>query len=72
MSLRALLAKFAPLAAAKGLTLGMPDSLLFVRTDPALLESILDNLLANAVAYTARGSVTWPRGGRTRLGNRGS
>ncbi len=56
--LHALRAKFAPLAAARGLTLDIPDSGLFVWTDPALLESILSNLLANAVAYTAQGSVT--------------
>src|ERR1019366_5954722 len=51
-------ARFAPLAAAKGLGFGIPESDLFVWTDPALLESILRNLLANAVAYTARGRVT--------------
>jgi signal transduction histidine kinase len=55
---RPLRARFTPLAAAKGLAFAIPESHLFVWTDPVLLESILCNLLANAVAYTAQGSVT--------------
>jgi signal transduction histidine kinase len=56
--LHALRTKFAPFATAKGLLLEITDSHLFVLTDAALLESVLHNLLANAVAYTAHGSVT--------------
>ena len=49
--------QFQPLAAEKGLELRIPKSRLGIFTDPALLERILANLLANAIRYTDRGKV---------------
>ncbi len=56
--LHTLRARFAPLAAAKGLGLDIPATDLAPWTDPVLLESILNNLLSNAVSFTARGGIT--------------
>lgn len=49
--------EFTPLAALKGLRLRMPRSTLKLHTDPRLFRRILQNLISNAVRYTARGSV---------------
>jgi signal transduction histidine kinase/ActR/RegA family two-component response regulator len=49
--------QFAPLAAAKGLRLKMKPLPLVLRTDPALIKSIMRNLVANAVHYTQKGRV---------------
>ncbi|QDC11374.1 response regulator [Oceanicola sp. D3] len=46
-----------PLARAKGLRLKIIDSDLTVRSDPAFLRRIVQNLLSNAVNYTDRGRV---------------
>ena len=50
-------ADFAPEAAAKGITLRLPRTLLAVTSDAALLERIARNLVANAVRYTKHGGV---------------
>jgi PAS domain S-box-containing protein len=50
-------ADFAPVAREKGLRLRVVPSSLTVRSDPALLARIVQNLVANAVRYTSRGSV---------------
>jgi signal transduction histidine kinase len=50
-------AEFGPQAAARGLRLRVVDTTLVARTDPALLERIVGNLVANAVRYTRHGSV---------------
>lgn len=55
--LRNLEIHFAPQAQAKGLSLRIEDCNVVVASDPALLERILGNLVANAVNYTAQGSV---------------
>ncbi|MGE5477234.1 MAG: NahK/ErcS family hybrid sensor histidine kinase/response regulator [Bacteroidales bacterium] len=52
-----LAADFAPVAREKGLRLRVVPSSLTVRSDPALLARIVQNLVANAVRYTTRGSV---------------
>ena len=61
VALAALLAKigaeFAPQAAARGLTLTIVPTRLGVDSDPALYTRILQNLVANAVRYTARGGI---------------
>jgi signal transduction histidine kinase/ActR/RegA family two-component response regulator len=49
--------EFAASAAAKGLSLQIQPTPLSVATDPALLETILRNLLANAVKFTDSGGV---------------
>jgi signal transduction histidine kinase/ActR/RegA family two-component response regulator len=49
---------FAAQAAAKGLVLDIADSSTVLRTDPVLLESILRNLISNAVRYTRKGEIT--------------
>ena len=51
------LAELKPQADAKGLTLRAAASRLAVRSDPALLERIVRNLVANAVRYTDSGGV---------------
>jgi len=48
---------FAPLARAKGLEWRCQGPDLVVHTDPALLETILRNLLSNAIRYCEKGSV---------------
>lgn len=52
-----LAAEFEPLCAAAGLRLTVVPSKAVVRSDPALLERILRNLLNNAVRYTKTGRV---------------
>jgi two-component system, sensor histidine kinase len=49
--------EFSSLAASKGLELRVTASRDYVRSDRALVGQILRNLLANAVKYTAHGSV---------------
>ena len=44
-------------ARAKGLRLDMVGCTLWVETDPALFESVLRNLISNAVKFTSRGRV---------------
>lgn len=50
-------AEYQPRAAAKGLRLRVVRSGATVRSDPALLERILRNLIENALRYTERGGV---------------
>jgi signal transduction histidine kinase len=50
-------AEFAPQATAKGLRLRCAPTRLAVRSDAALLERMLRNLVANAVRYTLHGRV---------------
>jgi CheY-like chemotaxis protein len=47
--------EFAPLAAARGLRLGIVRTGLWVDSDPVLLERVLANFVSNAVRHTARG-----------------
>jgi signal transduction histidine kinase len=54
----ALRALFAPAAAAKGLELKIGDSDLWVESDASLLQRIVQNLVANAIRYTDKGSIT--------------
>jgi len=49
--------EFAAIAQAKGIALLIPPSPLVVYTDPTMLESILRNLVSNAVRYTQSGGV---------------
>jgi signal transduction histidine kinase/CheY-like chemotaxis protein len=51
------MAELKPQADAKGLSLRVAASRLAVRSDPALLERIVRNLVANAVRYTESGGV---------------
>jgi len=55
--LASLEAQFAPLAAARGLKLHVVGSRLGVLSDRRLLRRVLQNLLANAIRYTAEGGV---------------
>ncbi|MFQ5785853.1 MAG: NahK/ErcS family hybrid sensor histidine kinase/response regulator [Alphaproteobacteria bacterium] len=52
-----LAAGFRPQAEAKGVDLRLARCGVAVRSDPALLEDMLRNLLANAVRYTERGRI---------------
>jgi len=59
--------EFAPQAAARGLSLTIVPTRLAVHSDPALLERIIGNLVANGIRYTNRGGVLLGarrRGGR--------
>jgi Na+/proline symporter/CheY-like chemotaxis protein len=49
--------EFAPVARAKGLTLTVAASSLWIASDRDLLRSMLQNLIANAIRYTDRGRV---------------
>ncbi len=49
--------EFGPAARQKGLRLTVVKSGEFIRSDPALLARILNNLLTNALRYTERGQV---------------
>ncbi|WP_374469410.1 PAS-domain containing protein [Phenylobacterium sp.] len=55
--LRELEREFAPMAAEKGLRLAVRPSTAWVRSDPDLLRSLLQNLVSNAIRYTERGGV---------------
>lgn len=61
LSARELLARierqFAPLAAARGLSLRTHAAARWVRSDPVMLARMLDNLVANALRYTQQGGV---------------
>lgn len=62
--------EFAPVAAAKGLGLRIRPSPAVVQSDATYLRRILQNLIGNALRYTARGRVVVaarPRGGMIRL-----
>jgi len=50
-------ASFGPLAAAKSLKLKVRRCGLLVRSDPLLLQRVLQNLVSNAVRYTKKGGV---------------
>lgn len=52
-----LASEFGAIAAARGLRFRYVPSRAWVRTDPQLLRRVLQNFLANAVRYTASGSV---------------
>ena len=60
-------AEFAPQATARGLSLRAMPTRLVVQSDPALLERIVGNLVANGIRYTNRGGVLL---GARRSGNR--
>jgi len=62
--------EFAPQAAARGLQLRVVPSTAVIRSDPQLLERMLDNLLSNAIKYTERGRILLGcrrRGGTLRI-----
>jgi signal transduction histidine kinase len=48
---------FAPVAARKGLAIRVVPSSLYLRSDPALMERIVGNLVSNAIRYTEKGKV---------------
>lgn len=64
-------AQFAPLARERGLVLELHGQPALVDSDPRLLQSIVDNLVSNALRYTARGRVRVAarprRGGRLEI-----
>ena len=56
--LSALKVEFAPLARSRGLAFAVPETGLFVASDVQMLRRVLQNLVSNAIRYTAAGSVT--------------
>jgi Na+/proline symporter/signal transduction histidine kinase/CheY-like chemotaxis protein len=50
-------AQFLPIAEAKGLRLSIQETRAWVVADPAVLYRLLENILANAITYTASGRV---------------
>jgi signal transduction histidine kinase/CheY-like chemotaxis protein len=56
--LSALRVEFAPLARSRGLAFVVPETGLFVSSDVQMLRRVLQNLVSNAIRYTAQGSVT--------------
>lgn len=56
-TLRRVDSHFQPIARAKGIALHVRESDALVRSDPALLEQILRNLVGNAISYTPKGKV---------------
>ncbi|WP_119259194.1 hybrid sensor histidine kinase/response regulator [Shinella zoogloeoides] len=68
--LRQLTDEFAPIAAGKGLRLDILPCALTVSSDPTYLRRILQNLISNAIRYTASGRIlVGPRraGGQVRI-----
>ena len=57
MLLRRIESMFTPLALQRGLRFSVVDSRAWVRSDPALLERILQNLVSNALTHTLAGGV---------------
>lgn len=55
--LTALAGSFEAMAAAKGLRLRARPGQLLIESDPVLLSRVLQNLVSNAIRYTARGGV---------------
>jgi CheY-like chemotaxis protein len=53
----ALVATFAVSARAKGLRLVVQPTMAVVTTDPVMLQSILQNLVSNAISYTKQGEI---------------
>lgn len=56
--LSALRIEFAPLARSRGLGFSVAETGLFVASDVQMLRRVLQNLVSNAIRYTAAGSVT--------------
>jgi signal transduction histidine kinase/CheY-like chemotaxis protein len=56
--LSALRIEFAPLARSRGLAFSVAETGLFVSSDVQMLRRVLQNLVSNAIRYTAAGSVT--------------
>lgn len=56
--LSALKVEFAPLARSRGLDFTVPETCLFVVSDVQMLRRVLQNLVSNAIRYTAQGSIT--------------
>jgi two-component system, sensor histidine kinase len=62
--------EFEPFARQKGLSLTAMNTRTLVRSDPALLERVIRNLVTNAVRYTDRGGIVIgcrPRSGAIRI-----
>jgi signal transduction histidine kinase len=63
-------AEFTGIAAEKGVRLSLPAGEFGVHTDPVLLETILRNLLSNAINFTAAGQVSihaWRQDGQLQI-----
>lgn len=56
--LSALRVEFEPLARSRGLAFTVPETGLFVASDVQMLRRVLQNLVSNAIRYTAEGEVT--------------